>query len=157
MIIDNEVAAFPTIHRDEDLLSLPLPNIVLQFQGETSTKNALLRLKSAKHIKLLQIDTAIFSFEPILRALQDIRDLPLSQELLFWQTGKPAGLLTAGTIAQNVVSAIQWNSGQDLQSIIGTSKSIKLDKSQAESLLAGLTQQVSLIQGPPGKCIHPSH
>jgi hypothetical protein len=152
LIIDGEVAAFPTIHRDEDLLALPLPNIILQLNGEASTRRALLRLKKAKHIKLLQIDTAIFSYEPILKALQDIRDLPLSEELLFWKPGKAVGLLP--TIADKVVSALRYDPNQDLQPIVHTVKSIKLDDSQAESLLAGLTQQVSLIQGPPGKVFH---
>jgi hypothetical protein len=42
------------------------------------------------------------------------------------------------------------NPSENLKPILGTPKDIKLDSSQARSLISGLTQKVALIQGPPG-------
>ena len=36
---------------------------------------------------LVQIDTAVFAFEPVLRGLQELKDMPLVDELLFWCPG----------------------------------------------------------------------
>ncbi|KAF8877917.1 P-loop containing nucleoside triphosphate hydrolase protein [Infundibulicybe gibba] len=147
LLVDNEIVAFPIINRDEELLARNPPIIILQFEGETSTRKALTKLKLAQNIKLIQIDTAIFSFEPILRAIQRAKKLPLSKELLFW---------TDGTIPSEVdsppslVDAVVRNPQQELKTLLGTTSSVILDKSQAASLVAGLTQKLSLIQGPPG-------
>ncbi|KAJ7707709.1 P-loop containing nucleoside triphosphate hydrolase protein [Mycena rosella] len=148
LIVDGEVVAFPTLNRDEDLLVKNPPVIVLQFEGDTSTSKALLCLKSAKDIKLIQIDTAVFAFEPVLKALQDMRSMPLSPELLFWT---PDDILRNPSFSPtNIISALISNPRCDLKPLLNTPKSIILDGSQATSLLSALTQKVSLIQGPPG-------
>ncbi|KAJ7284985.1 P-loop containing nucleoside triphosphate hydrolase protein [Mycena rebaudengoi] len=153
LIVNDEVVAFPTIHRDEDLLARKPPVVVLQLEGETNTIKALLKLKETwkPRIKLIQIDTAIFSYEPVLKALQEMKSIPLSHELLCWSSNsimEPP----SWSRATRIVDAIQSNPGQDLRTVLSTpgSKPINLDDSQAASLVAGLTQKVSLIQGPPG-------
>ncbi|KAJ7650277.1 P-loop containing nucleoside triphosphate hydrolase protein [Roridomyces roridus] len=157
LIVDGEVVAFPTIHRDEDRLAgdpPAAPAVILQFEGETSMKKALLRLKKTGRpsIKLIQIDTAIFSYEPVLAALQDMRTMPLARELLCWSPTRevqpPSRSLSASPI--RIIAALREDRRQDLSPLLKTPKSIILDESQALSLLAGLTQNVSLIQGPPG-------
>jgi len=148
LLIDNEIAAFATVNRDEDLLVLNPPVIVLQLEGQASTVRALVKLKTATSIKVVQIDTAVFSFEPVLKALQAANTIPLSAELLFW---KEDSIITGPPFQPNpIIQAIRANPQQDLKDLLRTSKSIKLDKSQANSLVAGLTQNVALIQGPPG-------
>ncbi len=87
LLVDEKVLAFPSVRRDEDLLAKNPPEIVLEFEGETSTQNFLLKMKSAKKVKLIQIDVALFSYEPILTALKRMKVLPLAQELLFWKDG----------------------------------------------------------------------
>lgn len=153
LIVDNQVVAFPTVNRVEDLLAQKLPIVVLQLEGDTSITKTLLKLKTAAHIKLVQIDSAIFSFEPILNAIKDIQVFPLSPEILFWKQGKSEDITlppSQGTLS-TVVESIRNNPHRDLREVIGASKPVLLDQSQADSLLAGLTQKVSLIQGPPGK------
>ncbi|KAI6121070.1 P-loop containing nucleoside triphosphate hydrolase protein [Pisolithus sp. B1] len=127
LIGDGEILGLGTIHRDEDLLAEKPPIIVFQIEGRVSLSKALLQLKKSKHLRLIQIDCAVFAFEPVLKALKKMRVLPLSEEILFWEDGKE--------IASPPVV---------------TPNSIILDISQVSSLLAGLRQRVSLIQGPPG-------
>lgn len=149
LLIDGEIIAFPTVHRDEELLAGKPPVVVLQLEGEVSTAKTILKLKTAKVIGLIQIDTAIFSYAPILNALQRIAEMPLSPELLGWKEG----IVLTEAISQSlpIVQALRFNPQYDLQRLLKTPKSIKLDNSQAASLVSGLTQRVSLIQGPPGR------
>lgn len=145
--------AFPTINRDEDRLAADPPVVILQFEGEASTKKALLKLKSTGRpwIKLIQVDTAIFSYEPVLAALQDMRTMPLSQELLCWSATSVVQSPSVKASPTRILAALREDPRQDFSGLIQTPKSIFLDDSQASSLLSGLTQTVSLIQGPPGK------
>jgi hypothetical protein len=155
LVVDDRVLAFPTINRDEELLARERPVIVLQFDGTRAATNVLSKLKVAKKIKLVQIDTAIFSYEPVLTALQQIKDLPLSRELLFWKEDSSVGLVEHSSKMEYVIRRIQRNPSQDLRSYLtGSSKPIILDAAQGASLLSGLTQTVSLIQGPPGDVIN---
>ena len=147
LILDGEIAAFPTIHRDIDLLGKELPMVTLQFVGESSTLKALVRLKTAREIRLVQIDTAVFSYEPVLKRLQELSQLPLVDELLFWGSESSVHQPLPPTA---LIENIEANPDQDLQAVLNTPRSIQLDTSQKDSLLTGLRQRVSLVQGPPG-------
>ena len=151
LIFDDEPVSFPTILRDETLLARSPPVIILQFEGEASTVRTLLKLKTTKNIKLIQIDTAVFSFEPILKALQQAKNMPLSRELLFWKEG--SDLEPPPSHPKRIIQLLKADPYADLRKLIGTPKSIILDKSQADSLISALERRVSLIQGPPGMFI----
>ncbi|KAG1725639.1 uncharacterized protein EDB91DRAFT_1350703 [Suillus paluster] len=144
----NQIISLASVHRVEALLAQKPPVIVLQLEGEASIAKTLLQLQSSDTIRLIQIDTAIFAFEPVLKALQNTQFIPLSEELLFWKDGNLVG--GASVTATQVTRPLAMNPSVNLQRLLGTSSSIVLDKSQAASLLAGLTQRLSLIQGPPG-------
>jgi len=148
LLIDGDVVAFPTINRDEDLLAKDPPIIVVQLDGEASVTKTLLKLKTATRIQLIQIDCAMFSYEPVLKTLQNTKGLSLSEELLFWVEDSAIG--SPPFQPQDIIQAIKQDPSQNIQSLLKTSKPITLDASQASSLLSGLTQNVSLIQGPPG-------
>jgi hypothetical protein len=153
LLVDDQVLAFPVINRDEDLLAKDRPILVLQLDGEKSTTKTLLKLKIAKKIKLILIDTAIFSYEPVLTALQQIKTLPLSGELLLWKEDSAVDFVLQSPKMESLIQAIQRHPRHDLRALLGTSKPIVLDAAQGASLLSGLTQAVSLIQGPPGTLI----
>ena len=87
LVAGKEILAFPTIHRDETRLAKNPPEIVLQFEDGEGTQLALHNLKRENDIKLIQINTGIFAYEPVLKALQQARTLPLSSELLLWKEG----------------------------------------------------------------------
>lgn len=149
----NEIIAFPTIYRDEDRLAKFPPEIVLQFEGPKDTvERALQRFRMDKEsVTLIQIDTAIFAYEPILKRLQDTTTLALSPELLLWTRGSPVSLVSE--CAFPVIQALQRDPNVNLQGLLEMNSPIKLDSSQCKSLLSGLTQRLSLLQGPPGLCL----
>ncbi|KAK0188469.1 P-loop containing nucleoside triphosphate hydrolase protein [Armillaria mellea] len=150
LLVDGAVSAFPSVRRDEDLLAKDPPEIVLEFEGEMSIQNFLLKMKSAKTVSLIQIDVAVFSYEPILTALKRMKILPLAQELLFWKDGSELSRPSQPFALQSAIQSFERNPGQDLQAVLSLDKKIVLDRAQAMSLLSGLKQNVSLIQGPPG-------
>ena len=84
LLLDNEPVAFPTIHRDEEELSKTPAKIAVQFRDDSTLSFALSKMKTAGNIKLVQLDAAVFAFEPFLKRLQDMKELPLSEELLHW-------------------------------------------------------------------------
>lgn len=149
LLAGKEIIGFPSILRDEARLVKSPPEIILQFEGDESTKNALLKLKLQNDITLVQINTAVFAFEPILKGLQQAKTLPLSSELLLWKEGDVSE--EAETQADSVIRALRINPRYNLKLILDLDKDVILDDSQAKSLILGLTQKVSLIQGPPGE------
>ena len=148
LVLDGNIAAFPTIHRDVESLAEKFPIVTLQFRDEPSTCKALTGLKLTDTVRLVQIDTAVFAFEPILRHLQRLTELPLAEELLFWELETP--MRQPSFTPVNLVTQLQNDPEQDLQSSLDTKLPVHLDSSQMQSLLNGLEQKVSLIQGPPG-------
>lgn len=154
LILDGEVVAFPTIHRDIDQLANKLPLVTLQFTGKSSTSKALLKMKTARSVKLVQIDTAVFAFEPVLKILQGLKGLPLAEALLFWNPKIP--MTPPDDSPAQLMKQLRNDPTQDLQDTLETTKSVQLDQSQMLSLLTGLEQRVSLIQGPPGRLFQTS-
>lgn len=153
ILINDKVIGFGSIYREEDLLSKQPPIFTVQLEGEASTVNVLTRLKSAINVKMVQINTALFAYEPVLKAIQDIKDVPLADELLFWTKDSPTR--PPSFDEPDVVATLEMNPSHELQSCLGTPFPVKLDEQQAASLMTGLTQKVSLIQGPPGESINP--
>lgn len=153
LIADGQLLTLGIILRVEDLLVKKPPSVVVRVCGEASFTKTLLKLTTAKEIKLVQTNTAIFSFEPVLRVIQNMKRLPLADEILFWEDGVPVGSPTASL--SQITVPLARNLSMDLQPILKTPTSIKLDKAQAVSLLSGLNQRVSLIQGPPGTSTRP--
>ncbi|KAF4611044.1 hypothetical protein D9613_006821 [Agrocybe pediades] len=150
LLAGKEILTFPTIHRDEDRLAKSPPEIVLQFEDAESTREALRRLKLEDDITLIQVDTAVFAYEPILRGLQQASTLPLSSEILLWKDGNAPGELEASQQCSAIVQLLRSSPSANLKNLLQTAKDIQLDSSQAASLISGLSQKVSLIQGPPG-------
>jgi hypothetical protein len=149
LLIDNEPVAFPTIHRDEEELSQTPARITLQFVDDATMSKALIKTKTSNTINLIQLDTAIFAFDPFLRRLQDITDLPLGEEILHWEEGK---CIEAPSFQPaKVIKDLKDRSGKDLKEFLRLQKSVTLDESQMSSLFTCLTQRVSLVQGPPGQ------
>lgn len=148
LFVDGQPVAFPTINRNEDELAKTPAKIILQFEDETTVSEALVKLKTAQNVKFVQIDTSVFAFEPFLKRLQEMNNIPLAEELLSWNEGQ----VVQGPPFQplQLKRDIERGAGKDISSFIKAPKSVVLDDSQISSLLAILFQRVSLIQGPPG-------
>lgn len=143
----SEIVAFATIDRNEDLLTREPPVIVLQISGELALKKALLTLKQSETLDFVLVDTPVFAYEPVLKCLQEKAELPLANELL-----QPSQSMSSSPFyPSHIVQRINDAGSQNLQDILRTPIAINLDRSQTESLLAGITQALSLIQGPPGE------
>ena len=151
LILDGEIVAFPSIHRDVDKLLQDPPIVTLHLKGEQAITKMLIKLKTSQEIRLVQINTGVFSFEPILKELQRTIILPLEDELLDWNT--TASIVEPPSPPVQLIDQIAKNPSQDLQQLLNLPSPIILDPSQAASLLTGLRQRVSLIQGPPGNYI----
>jgi hypothetical protein len=159
LLADGDVVAFPRVNRVEDLLALMPPIIVVQLEDKLSTTKTLLKLKTATNIQLVPIDTPIFAYEPVLKALQEKKTLPLSKEILEWNPNSSMPMrpeVYPASIVEMIHNFAKKN--DDLGPPLGINKSVILDDAQSKSLVSGLTQRVSLIQGPPGECLsHQPH
>ena len=156
LIADGEILAFPSIIRDEKLLAKARPVLVLRFDnGKQGVTNALMRIPKAKYVKLIHIDTAVFSYEPILTSLQLKRSMPMEREILFFKDGMT--LDPPAHQPKAIVEAIKAAPTQNLQRVLGTPEPVHLDSAQASALTSALSQKVALIQGPPGMCTPPLH
>jgi SpoVK/Ycf46/Vps4 family AAA+-type ATPase len=148
LISNGNIVAFATVDRDEDLLAQQPAIVVLRVADASSFGKVLMACKLQADLCFVQVDTAVFAYEPILKCLQSLTELPLEDQLL---SLTPSSAETvSGIQPTKTINAIRDNWEEDLQDIIKSTHSIKLDQAQADSLLTGLMKRVSLIQGPPG-------
>lgn len=145
---DTEIVAFATIERSiDDLISTP-PIVMLRLAGEEALKKCILFLKLYDNVEFLVVDSPTFAYEPILKCLQERTDFPLTEELFLYKKDEPVKESSLAPWA--VVQELREEYRRNIQNIIQTPRPITLDQSQLDSLLKGLTQRLSLIQGPPG-------
>ena len=144
-----DMIAFATIERDEEKLAKKPSEIVLHISDESFVKDVLVASKSLTSLQFVQIDTAVFAYEPVLRCLQNMTDVPLHEQLVDLAPGLTEAL--SDIHPAKICERIDLLKNFDLQSVLQTPKSVHLDDAQVKSLLAGLSKKVSLIQGPPGK------
>lgn len=148
LISNGNILAFATVDRDEELLAKQPAIVTLQVADASSFGKVLMACKLAEDLCFVQVDTAIFAYEPILKRLQSMTELPLEDQLLNLTSSSAEAV--SDIQPTKIINAIRDQWEEDLQDIIKSSQSIKLDQAQADSLLTGLQKRVSLIQGPPG-------
>lgn len=154
LVTDGKLSALVTLHRsDEQLAQLP-PVIGVRFSGrEECVAKALLDLASASRIVLIQLNTAAFSYEPVLRQLQSTKQLLLQDEIMLWdheQELRKSPLSNEDDMAK-FIDNLRAHPSCDLKELLGLTNNTRLDVSQSRCLLSGLTQRLSLVQGPPGR------
>lgn len=147
-----EIVAFATIIRDDDKLVMNTPELMLRITGHEVLKKALICMELYDDVDFLVVDSPIFAYEPILKCLQEKLDYPLIDDLFLYKREQPVS--HSSLTPYYVVDYLKKKGDGNIQGILGTAKPVKLDTSQLESLLSGLMQKVSLIQGPPGMLIH---
>jgi hypothetical protein len=151
-LISNEnIVAFASVERNEDLLAQEPSILVLCVTDADSFSKVLKSCKANQALQFVQVDTAVFAYEPILKCLQSMNELPLEAQVL--NLTPDSGEALSGIQPSGVINAIRENWEENLQAVIRTNVPVELDLAQAESLLAGLTKRLSMIQGPPGKVL----
>lgn len=146
-----EIVAFTTIIRDIDKLIADPPVLLFHVVGYDAFQKTLSYLKLYNDVSFLLVETPVFAYEPILRCLQEKVDYPLVEELFLYNKDQP--VKTSDMIPEKIIQRLKQSRDGKIQDILNTTKPIELDHSQLESLLAGLTQRVGLVQGPPGMFI----
>ncbi|KAI0434472.1 P-loop containing nucleoside triphosphate hydrolase protein [Xylaria sp. FL1042] len=151
VIADDEVVTLGTLIREEDFLAKQPPILCLQIPGANSER-ALRSIKEAKAVKLVQLNTALFSYAPILKQLPEIKELPFEDEILRWNSdskSNPPGYVLPPTIATLLRNLLN-NPSFDVQDALQLPNPTTLDKSQAACFVTGMLNRLSAIQGPPG-------
>ncbi|KAI1273974.1 P-loop containing nucleoside triphosphate hydrolase protein [Xylaria sp. FL0933] len=151
VIADSEVVTLGTLIREEELLAKQPPVLCLQIPGANSER-ALRGIKEAKDVRLVQLNTALFSYAPILKQLPEIKELPFEDEILRWNTesrSNPPSYLLPPTV-EKLLGKLVNNPSFDVQDALGLPSPTTLDKSQAACFVTGMLNRLSAIQGPPG-------
>ncbi|KAF2868659.1 AAA domain-containing protein [Massariosphaeria phaeospora] len=139
LISNGNIVAFASVDRDTDMLAKQPPVLVLRVSDENSFKKVLLASKLASDLLFVQVDTAVFAYEPILKRLQNMSEVPLQEQLL--ELGPDSSEALTGIHPSTIINTIRENLDSDLQNILRTTRSVNLDNAQAESLLIGLAKR----------------
>lgn len=156
VVTDGNEVTLGTIIREEDLLVKNPPVLCLQIPGN-ELERALRCLLRAESIKVVQLNTAVFAYLPILKQLQEIKDISVEHEILRWETGKPLRPVDyslspemSSELYKLGMHKVISKTSDDLRDILRLKGPTKLDQAQTMCFLSGLRDKVSLIQGPPG-------
>lgn len=152
VIADDNVVTLGTLIREEELLVIQPPVLCLQIPGANSER-ALSSIKGAKAVKLVQLNTALFSYAPILKQLPEIRELPFEDEILRWNAeSKPQSPgYVLSPVLTDLLRDLLSNPSLDIKSALRLPSPTTLDKSQAACFITGMLKRLSTIQGPPGQ------
>ena len=156
VVADGKEVTLGTIVREEDLLAKKPPILCLHIP-EKELDRALRCLLDAESIKLVQLNTAAFAYLPVLKQLQEIKDISVEDEILHWAPGKPlrsADYHLSPEMCRELYKLKLYkhvsNTSYDLRDTLRLTRPTKLDQAQTICFLSGLRDKVSLIQGPPG-------
>ena len=145
------VVGFGTIWRREDKLSEDVPLLHVHLpSNETVVRRTLQGIRDGSQIEILPLHTAVFAYEPILQQLQNARCLPLAESIMSWKPTQAIPEVGMSQMLRQVVQKLECDPSTQLQDILSLPRPVKLDQSQASSLIVGISQQIALIQGPPG-------
>ncbi|KAK6331219.1 hypothetical protein TWF696_003278 [Orbilia brochopaga] len=154
LVIKDEIVGFPILIRDLECLMEEPPCIILTFEGRKAIEFAMAKIWWAvihngtkdPQIKLICVDTPVFAHEPVLKRLQQMKSIPLSDELLFYKKGNAVGKTSFAPL-----QAIRHIAPDTpLRDLVKADRMMVMDKAQCKAIVNSLQNKVSLIQGPPG-------
>ena len=148
-----DIISFGTVNRVEELLASKPPVIVLQLDGNVNIKKTVISLRAGRAVRLVHIATAVFAFEPVLAALKKC-SAPISEDIILWDQESSIEPSRNRICLSHITNLITSDPSVDVGYLLDIPKSIHLNTAQARSLVAGLQQRISLIQGPPGQWQH---
>ncbi|KAF3918213.1 hypothetical protein ABW20_dc0107429 [Dactylellina cionopaga] len=154
LVVGNEIAGFPILSRDVECLREDPPCIILTFDGKKAIEFAMTKLwwaliyntQDNPQIKLICVDTPVFAHEPVLKRLQQMRTIPLANELIHYRKGNK--ILKTSFHPEQPAKYITPN--KPLRDIVKGGTMMSMDSQQCKAILRALQDKVALIQGPPG-------
>ncbi|KAL6903161.1 P-loop containing nucleoside triphosphate hydrolase protein [Trichoderma evansii] len=152
LCLNKSIIGFGSIVRDIDWLIETPPRIGVQFTDNIGLKGAIQALlgSNSREIKFYVVDTATFAYEPILKRLKEITEIPIENVILD-PSGPPSQYDPPPMLydfIRELKLALQNGIAFDLESKLGIK--VKIRDAQLESLINGLESPVGQIQGPPG-------
>ncbi|KAH7247094.1 hypothetical protein MRS44_014903 [Fusarium solani] len=151
---DKDIIAFGSLVRDIHNLTQTPPVIGIRFTDDSSLGKALgaLRGPDQQRLRFLLVDTATFAYEPILKRLQAMTELPLEGQLI--DSEEPSQDETRPEALDLLIEQLKACSAHGMKAKMPASlrlkKDIYLQGAQLDSFINGLDQTLALIQGPPG-------
>jgi hypothetical protein len=158
LMVGDQFLSLATICRDEDLLNQQPPVLCLIIP-DSSIERVISKVKSSLSISFIQLNTPLFSYEPILNGLKGIRNLPLSTILFAADRDCIVNEIdcrmgsSLSRILERILEQVETDEVVRIDEVLSLSRETRLDKSQVQCFLAGLSQKVCVIQGPPGEYI----
>lgn len=148
LLSGDKVVAFVTIIRDVCLLAQNPPVIAVHLEGSTAIKDTLYHLRQCPSVSLVQLNTPLFAYEPVLRGLRMMRPIKFMLDgTLLFKPHRPRA--APGDLSDMDLESVP-DLIRNLRPATGARKTITLDDAQTKAFICGLTQKVALIQGPPG-------
>ncbi|KAM3560257.1 hypothetical protein ARSEF4850_003737 [Beauveria asiatica] len=137
-----------TVRNIDDLVRDP-PLLSLSFCSSETMEKALRNAVQSNNLEFILIDTPVFAYEPVLRRLQEITELPLDKYLLQMEDGDAEQRFEIPAKLQAKIWRIREHNpnGAHLE-IAG--RSYHIDAAQAGALVTALQNPLAVIQGPPG-------
>ena len=122
------------VRREKKDLVADQPSIGISFTSIEDLQNTLMELsdRSMPPTRLVVVSADLFAYQPILRGLQMMTEVPFKHEIVNAAKSLPADDAPV-TIPASMKDRVD-----------------KLDNGQHEALNAALNDRVALIQGPPG-------
>ncbi|KAM0516959.1 hypothetical protein ACHAPE_005071 [Trichoderma viride] len=152
LCLGKSIIAFGSIVRDKDWLVEIPPKVGIQFTDNAGLKGAVQALMGPRcpELKFYVVDTATFAYEPILKRLKEITEIPIENAILD-PSGPPSQYDPPPKLysfIRELQSALRRGTAFDLESRLGLK--VQIRDAQLESLINGLENPVGQIQGPPG-------
>jgi hypothetical protein len=149
LLCGDEIYGFAFLERNLDLLCEDLPIVCLRFTDSRCLGRALHALRSLMNVQFVVVDTPVFAHEPVLEGLKATTELPLGEALVRPPSPQEPQRIHVANGLQQLVDKYQ-SSGASGCCIQLEAKTMQVDQSQISSFVSAVTQNVSLIQGPPG-------
>ncbi|KAJ2902248.1 stage V sporulation protein K [Zalerion maritima] len=147
---NDEIVAFAFVDRIHDGLLKEPPLFGLQFPDDAGLRRSLMALKFPQHSRFIVVDTPVFAYEPVLKGLQNMTELPFEAQLLDLTSVCGHGDTHAEFRSTANAYRARLESGQRIR-VSSRGKEVTLDDSQAECIINFLTHPVSIGLGPPGR------
>ncbi|KAF9765394.1 hypothetical protein IL306_002338 [Fusarium sp. DS 682] len=151
---NDTIIAFGSLVRDvTNLLKTP-PIVGIKFTDDSGLKQAITALQGPlkDQVRFLIVDTATFAYEPILKRLKTIAELPLEAQLIDPEQPARDGprSKTMDALLLQLKDALESGIKFNMRSCLKLKKDIYLQDAQLNSFIHGISSDLALIQGPPG-------